>query len=101
MKVYLESRGCRLNLSEVETMARRLVAAGCAIVDDPALADVCIVNTCAVTAGAECKSQRCIRALARQNPDARIAAVGCYATLAPRQCADLSGVEWVVTNDEK
>lgn len=82
-------------------MARQFAAGGCAIVNDPALADVCIVNTCAVTAEAERKSRHCISTLARANPQARIAAIGCYATLAPEQCAALPSVAWVVPNVEK
>jgi threonylcarbamoyladenosine tRNA methylthiotransferase MtaB len=101
MKVYLRSLGCRLNQSEIETMARRFTAAGHVVVNDAAQADVCVLNTCAVTAGAERKSRHCIRALARINPGMHIAVVGCYATLVPERCADLPGVEWVAPNAEK
>jgi len=101
MYVYLHSLGCRLNQSEIETMARQFTAAGYVVVDDPAQADVCVVNTCAVTAEAERKSRHCVSALARANPAVRIAIVGCYATLAPGQCAALPGVAWVVPNAEK
>ena len=101
MNVYLCSLGCRLNQSEIETMARRFAAAGHVVVTDPAQADVCVVNTCAVTAGAERKSRHRISALARANPETRIAAVGCYATLSPQRCAALPGVAWVIPNAEK
>ncbi len=82
-------------------MARRFAAAGHAVVSDAAQADVCVLNTCAVTAGAERKSRRRVRALTRANPEAHIAVVGCYATLAPERCADLPGVQWVVPNVDK
>ena len=101
MDIYLCSLGCRLNQSEIETMARRFAAAGHIVVGDPAQADVCVVNTCAVTAGAERKSRHRVNALARANPEARIAIVGCYATLAPQRCAALPGVAWVIPNAEK
>jgi threonylcarbamoyladenosine tRNA methylthiotransferase MtaB len=101
MNVYLESLGCRLNQSELESLAGQFVVAGHVIVGDPGLADVCVVNTCAVTAQAERKSRHRARALARTNPDARIAIVGCYATLSSQECADLPGVVWVLSNDEK
>ncbi len=101
MNVYLDSLGCRLNQSEVETLTRQCAVAGHAIVGDPIQADVCILNTCAVTAGAERKSRRRIRALARANPGARIAVVGCYATLTPEKCAQLPGVAWIILNAEK
>jgi threonylcarbamoyladenosine tRNA methylthiotransferase MtaB len=101
MKVYLQSLGCRLNQSELEAMARRFTATGHVVVNDAAQADVCVLNTCAVTAEAERKSRRCIRALARINPEARIAAVGCYATLTPEESAALPAVSWVVSNADK
>ncbi len=101
MNVYLQSLGCRLNQSEIETLARQFTASGHIVVSDPAQAGVCVINTCAVTTGAERKSRHCARALVRANPDARIAIIGCYATLAPRRCAALPGVAWVVPNAEK
>ncbi|MCP4538142.1 MAG: tRNA (N(6)-L-threonylcarbamoyladenosine(37)-C(2))-methylthiotransferase MtaB [Chloroflexi bacterium] len=101
MNVYLQSLGCRLNQSELDSLARQFAAAGHTVVSDPALADVCLVNTCAVTAEAERKSRHRTRALARANPQARIAVLGCYATLSPQSCASLPGVDWVVSNEEK
>jgi threonylcarbamoyladenosine tRNA methylthiotransferase MtaB len=101
MRVYLHSLGCRLNQSEIETMAYRFRAAGRVVVADPAQADVCVVNTCAVTAEAERKSRHCVRTLARANPNARIAVTGCYATLSSQHCAALPGVAWVLSNAEK
>lgn len=101
MRVYLHSLGCRLNWSEIEAMARRLATAGHAVVDEPSQADVCIVNTCAVTAEAERKTRHAVRALHRANPRARIAVVGCAATLAPETFAQFPGVAWVVPNEGK
>jgi threonylcarbamoyladenosine tRNA methylthiotransferase MtaB len=101
MNVYLQSLGCRLNQSELDSLACQFVSAGHAVVSDPVLADVCLVNTCAVTAEAERKSRHRTRALARANPKARIAVLGCYATLSPQRCASLPGVAWVVSNEEK
>jgi len=101
MNVYIQSLGCRLNLSELESLSRRFAAEGHTIVHDPAQADVCVVNTCAVTAEAEHKSRHRIQALACANPGARVAVLGCYATLSPQRCANLPGVTWVISNDEK
>ncbi|HID89928.1 MAG TPA: hypothetical protein EYP52_09530 [Anaerolineae bacterium] len=101
VRVYLHSLGCRLNWSEIEAMARRLTAAGHVLVDEPAQADLCIVNTCAVTAEAERKTRHAIRALHRAGPQVRIAAVGCATPLSPETFAKLPGVAWVVPNEEK
>ena len=101
MNVYLHSLGCRLNQSEIDTLAQEFAAMDYVVVGDPAQADVCVLNTCAVTARAERKSLGRVRALHQVNPAARIAIVGCYATLKPKECAALPGVAWVVPNAEK
>ena len=101
MNVYVESMGCRLNRSELESLALRFAAAGHAIAADPAESDICVLNTCAVTAAAERKSCHRAQALACANPDGRVAVVGCCATLAPEHCAALPGVAWVVSNADK
>lgn len=101
MRVYLESLGCRLNYSELESLASRFLELGQTVVDDPIQADVCVVNTCAVTASAARKSRRRTRVLSRVNPMARIAVVGCFATMEPGICSTLPGVAWTVPNAEK
>lgn len=101
MKIYLDSLGCRLNQSEIEDMASRFVAAGHEIVTDPVAAELCVVNTCAVTVEAGRKSRRLIRQLHRANPESRIIATGCFAHLEPDVTARLPGVVRVVSNDKK
>lgn len=101
MQIYLDSVGCRLNWSEIETWARQLTAAGHAIVATPEEADIVIINTCAVTAQAERKTRHTIRSLHRDNPRARLAVIGCYATLRPDASASFPNVSWVIGNAEK
>ncbi len=101
MQIYLDSVGCRLNWSEIEMLARQLRAGGHTIVTGPEEADIVIVNTCAVTAQAERKTRHTIRSLHRDNPDVRLAVIGCYATLRPDVSAGFAGVSWVIANPEK
>ena len=101
MNVYLETLGCRLNYSEMESLGRQLAEAGHRVVDAPQQADVCVLNTCAVTGEAARKSRQLARKLARSNPAARLAVTGCYATLAPDAIAGLPNVELVVENRRK
>jgi len=74
MKIYLDTIGCRLNQSEIETMARGFRAAGHEIVASPESADMAIVNTCAVTTNAAADSRGAIRRIARAGVDEIIAA---------------------------
>jgi threonylcarbamoyladenosine tRNA methylthiotransferase MtaB len=101
MNVYLETLGCRLNYSEMESLGRQLAEAGHRVVAAPEQADVCVLNTCAVTGEAARKSRQLARRLARSNPAARLAVTGCYATLAPDAAAGLPNVELVVENRRK
>lgn len=101
MKVYLHSIGCRLNQSEIETMARQLLAAGHELVDDADTADKVVINTCAVTAEAARDARSKTRRIHRTNPDAEILLTGCYATIAPDELAQVQGAGRVVVNKDK
>src|SRR5512143_228333 len=100
MKIYLDTIGCRLNQSEIETMARGFRAVGHEIVDSAELADLAVVNTCAVTNEAAADSRVKIRQIARAGVN-EIVATGCWATLQPRQAKDLPNVRRVIANDRK
>ncbi len=101
MKVFLNSIGCRLNQSEIETMARQLLAAGHEIVTESAEADKVIINTCAVTAEAARDARSQTRRIHRSNPGAEIVLTGCYATIAPDELGKVQGAGRVVVNQQK
>ena len=100
MKIYLDTIGCRLNQSEIESMARGFRAAGHEIVQAAEMADMAVVNTCAVTNEAAADSRRKIRQMSRAGVN-EIVATGCWATLQPKQVLDLPKVLRVVPNDRK
>jgi threonylcarbamoyladenosine tRNA methylthiotransferase MtaB len=100
MKVYLDTIGCRLNQSEIETYARQFRAAGHSLVSTPEEADLVVVNTCAVTAAAASDSRQKIRQAARAG-HAEIVVTGCWSTLNPQAAAGLPSVQRVVPNLEK
>jgi threonylcarbamoyladenosine tRNA methylthiotransferase MtaB len=100
MKIYLDTIGCRLNQSEIETMARQFRAAGHEIVAEAAYADMAVVNTCAVTSSAASDSRGKIRSMARAGVR-EIVATGCWTTLQPQKALELSHVSRVITNDRK
>ena len=65
------------------------------------LADVVVVNTCAVTAEAERQARQAIRRLKRERPQARIVVTGCAAQTSPDQFAAMDEVDRVIGNDAK
>jgi threonylcarbamoyladenosine tRNA methylthiotransferase MtaB len=101
MKVYLQSLGCKLNQSELESLACQFVQAGYTVVDTVREADLCVLNTCAVTHTAVSKSRQAIRRLRRANSDARLAVTGCYAQMWPQEIRELGSVDLVVGNEDK
>ena len=79
----------------------RLLQQGVEIVDDIEDAQVIIINTCTVTSSTESKTKRLIKAVAGQNPSAKILLTGCLAQQKPSELKDLDSVFWVVGNTEK
>jgi threonylcarbamoyladenosine tRNA methylthiotransferase MtaB len=93
MSVDVVTFGCRLNAYESEVVRRNAEAAG--------LADVIIVNTCAVTAEAERQARQAIRRARRERPQARIVVTGCAAQVDPARYAAMTEVDRVIGNDAK
>ena len=100
MKIYLDTIGCRLNQSEIESMARGFRAAGHEIVATAELAEMAVVNTCAVTNDAVSVSRGKIRQISRAGVN-EIVATGCWTTLQPDEALKLPNVLRVVPNAEK
>lgn len=90
--------GCKVNQYETELVREGLRRVGFHDAGEDEAADLCVVNTCTVTAEGDSKSRHVIRKLARDNPQTRIVVMGCYATRAPDELAALPNVAEVVTD---
>jgi len=99
-RIRIETIGCRLNTAEMETLANTLANWGHRVVQAGEAADICIFNTCTVTAMASRKSRQTLRRLRRTNPDAVMVATGCYAEMAPEAVSAL-GIDLVIGNEDK
>jgi ribosomal protein S12 methylthiotransferase len=78
VKYYLESLGCPKNLVDAHGMSRLLKRIGYQAVDDPAQAQVLIVNTCGFIEDAREESMLELRELARRKRDDQVLiAAGC------------------------
>lgn len=98
MNVHLRMLGCRLNQSEMDSMAREFQRQGHTVTDHADHADWVVVNTCAVTQDAVRASRKLIRDLHRANENAQITVTGCYAQLAPDVMQTMQGVVQVIDN---
>ncbi len=100
MRVRLESIGCRLNIGEIEAMARGLTASGHRVVGPGENAELYILNTCSVTSIASKKSRQLVRQLKRANPAAALIVTGCDSELTPNEMEKI-GVDLIVGNADK
>ena len=96
MKVAFYTLGCKVNHYETQAMEELFKKAGHEVVPFEDAADAYVVNTCTVTAVSDKKSRQILSQAHRRNPDALIAAVGCYAEVAKAQVEALPGVSLVL-----
>ena len=77
MKAVVYTLGCKVNDVESGSIIRGLEEMGYTVSKDIEKADVCVLNTCAVTAEAERKSRQMLGKLLKCNPNAKIIVCGC------------------------
>ncbi|MDR1891529.1 MAG: MiaB/RimO family radical SAM methylthiotransferase [Oscillospiraceae bacterium] len=89
MKILFHTLGCKSNQYETEVMFRSALKAGhspCAPGDTP---DVCVVNSCTVTAQSDRKTGQSLRRFRRQYPLALLVLAGCFPQAFPEEAAAL------------
>ena len=100
-KVAFYTLGCKLNFSETSTIARNFVSEGFERVEFEEKADIYVINTCSVTDNADKRFKSIVKSALKQNDDAFIIGVGCYAQLKPAELAAVDGVDLVLGATEK
>ena len=96
MNVYFHTFGCKANQYDTELVRQAFADQGAVVVDDPAAADVAVVNSCTVTAESETKLRRLVRGLARRGAKLETVVMGCAAALDDGRIAGLPSVRAVV-----
>ncbi len=100
-KFKVATLGCRTNQYESEAYASQLRALGYEEAHENEEAEICIVNTCTVTEGADRSSRHQIRHLRRQHPEAQLIVTGCLAERVPAEIQGMEEVTHVVPNLDK
>ncbi len=93
--------GCKVNSFESELIAQNLLERRYRRVDQHEQADLCLINTCTVTAEADRQARQLVRRAVRNNPDAWVVVTGCYAQMDADACYAIPGVDLVVGNGSK
>ena len=93
--------GCKVNRYESEAIGEALMVAGWRRCTGDANADLCIVNTCTVTAKACAQSRQAVRKEIRTHDGGLILVTGCAVQSDPDGFAAIPGVRHVVGNSFK
>ncbi len=99
MKIAIQTLGCKVNQSESSSIEGILRDNNHEVVKHTGNPDICIVNTCTVTAKSDHQSRQMIRKALRSG--ARVIAAGCYAQLKPNELAEIEGLDLVIGNSGK
>jgi threonylcarbamoyladenosine tRNA methylthiotransferase MtaB len=98
---YVQNFGCRATQADGAAIERQFDEQGFTRADEPASAQIAVLNTCTVTASADQDARAAIRRIHRENPDCQIVVTGCYAQRAPEEIAAIPGVSRVIGNSHK
>lgn len=93
--------GCKVNQFETADMVQQLLSNGWQQVPFGQPAELCLINSCTVTARSDAESRRLVRRARRAAPEARVVVTGCYAQVAPQELQGLPDVDLVLGNEEK
>ena len=88
--IAIATLGCKVNQYESAAFASAFAQQGCQLVPFSTPADVCVINTCTVTARAGQQSRQLIRRAIKEHPQARIIVTGCFAQMAPETVLNLT-----------
>jgi len=97
----LVTLGCKVNQYETQLVKEALERHGYRAAHENEGADLCVVNTCTVTAEADSKARQVIRQLARKQPGTQTVVFGCYAAREPETLSRLPGVVAVVGDNRE
>lgn len=98
---YITTLGCKVNQYESDGIATELVAGGWQREEYAEQAQICIINTCAVTSRAATQSRQQIRSIIRSNPAAKIIVTGCHAQTAPDEIKKIEQVDIITGHQDK
>lgn len=98
---FLLTFGCKVNQYETQAVREAWLRCGGRETDDPAGADVALLNTCAVTANAVTDARQAARRLHRLAPGLPLVVAGCACSAAREELLALPGVVAALAPDRK
>ena len=101
MNVSIQTLGCKVNFAEMAQLGDRLARAGFAVSDSDERADICVINSCTVTAQADRKLRTMVHGLRRRHPDAQLILTGCHVDNPNPRVSAVPSVDVVFPNARK
>jgi threonylcarbamoyladenosine tRNA methylthiotransferase MtaB len=98
---FIATQGCKVNQYESQAIREALVADGLMETADPALADVVLINSCAVTERAVLDLAKLVRGFAAANPRPWIVVAGCAVEADRERILALNLVDEVISQRQK
>lgn len=99
MKISIRTLGCKVNQAESSSIEGLLRDNMFEVVKHTEGPDICIINTCSVTAKSDYQSRQLIRRAVKSG--AKVIASGCYAQLKSKELAEIKGLDLVIGNSGK
>ncbi len=96
----INTLGCKVNLCESDDIAGELAEIGFEKVNFSDGPDLCIINTCTVTAESDRKARQLIRRIKNKNNRAKIIVTGCF-TGNNSEFLEDCGIDHIINNDRK
>ena len=100
-KINIQTLGCKVNQQESQLLQNWFNTNGYEVVTGNVSADAYIINTCTVTSMADSKSRQKIRKAKAINPDAIVAAIGCYPQVSASELSSLDEIDILIGSEEK
>lgn len=101
MKSFYYTFGCKVNQYETENIKEAMLSQGYEATDDHAEAEVCIINTCTVTAQSDSKCRQLIHKIRKDNPECLIVLAGCFPQAFEKQATEMSECDIIVGTGAK
>jgi len=89
--------GCKVNQYDTQSIRERFLKTGFTQIYNTEPADICLIDTCTVTASADRKSRNAIRSCIRGNPQAKVIVTGCLVEKDANALADIQGISFIIS----
>lgn len=101
MRTFYYTFGCKVNQYETENIKETMLSEGYELTDNYSDAEICIINSCTVTAQSDSKCRQLIHKIKNANPQCIIVLAGCFPQAFEKQAGSMEECSIVVGTGAK